>query len=111
MLFIVLTGLVADGGRYVTSYARTSDIAAGAARAATQRLTGIRAGEIQIDCQHAEHVAQRYMLHHNVNGRVFCDEGMVTVEARYVVPMTMLSIVGITSREIRVRRYSVPVVQ
>jgi hypothetical protein len=101
---VALVGLAYDGGRVSSRYGELSDLAANAARVGAQQVTGIRAGEPKIDPDGARTAAVRFLARRNLTSRVVVQGDRITVTVRAVVPMRILSLVGVTARSISVTR-------
>lgn len=101
---LAVSALVFDGGRIVAARAALDDHAANAARAAAQEIIDVRLGNERIDPIHGAHVASRYLAAHGLTGDVRIDGLRVEVSLEYVVPMTMLKLVGISDRRVATTR-------
>jgi hypothetical protein len=101
---VALVGLAYDGGRVSSRYGELSDLAANAARVGAQQVTGIRAGEPKIDPDGARTAAVRFLARRSLPSRVVVQGDRITVTVRAVVPMRILSLVGVTARSISVTR-------
>lgn len=104
MAMVLLIGLAHDGGRMAARYGELSDVAANAARIGAQQVTGIRAGEPRVDPHLARAAASRFLARMNIQSRVAVQGGRVTVSVYDVVPMHILSLLGLSSRSISVTR-------
>ena len=101
---VALVGLAYDGGRVSSRYGELSDLAANAARIGAQQVTGIRAGEPRIDPEGARAAAARFLARRNLPSRIVVQGDRITVSVRTVVPMRILSLLGVTERSISVTR-------
>jgi len=101
---VALVGLAYDGGRVSSRYGELSDLAANAARIGAQQVTGIRAGEPRIDPEGARAAAARFLARRNLPSRIVVQGDRITVSVRTVVPMRILSLLGVTKRSISVTR-------
>jgi len=106
MSLLVLTGFVIDGGRVIARYAELSDIAENASRIGSQQVIGIRAGDPHLNESGARQRITEFLRSHRLSGQVMVGDGGTVVEIHDVVPMRMLSIVGIRQRQIAVTRTS-----
>lgn len=101
---VALIGLAYDGGRMSSRYGELSDLAANAARIGAQQVTGIRAGEPRIDPDGARVAAARFLARRNLPARIVVQGDRITVSVRTVVPMRILSLLGVRERTIVVSR-------
>lgn len=101
---VALVGLAYDGGRVSSRYGELSDLAANAARVGAQQVTGIRAGEPRIDPDGARVAAAGFLARRNLPSRIIVQGDRITVTVRAVIPMRILSLVGVTARSISVTR-------
>lgn len=101
---VALVGLAYDGGRVSSRYGELSDLAANAARIGAQQVTGIRAGEPRIDPEGARAAAARFLARRNLPSRIVVQGDRITVSVRTIVPMRILSLLGVTERSISVTR-------
>lgn len=105
---ISLSALVFDGARLVSQRAALDDHTANAARAAAQEIIDIRLGTERIDPQAGSAAAHRYLAQHDLVGNVRIDGLSVEVTVVRIVPMTLLSLVGVkdqvvaSTREVQV---------
>lgn len=105
---IALSALVYDGARLVSQRAALDDHTANAARAAAQEIIDIRLGNERIDPQAGSAAAHRYLAQHDLVGNVRIDGLSVEVTVVRIVPMTLLSLVGVkdqvvaSTREVQV---------
>ena len=101
---VALIGLAYDGGRMSSRYGELSDLAANAARIGAQQVTGIRAGDPRIDPDGARAAAARFLDRRNLASRIIVQGDRITVTVRTVVPMRILSLLGVRERSIAVSR-------
>ncbi len=101
---VALVGLAYDGGRVSSRYGELSDLAANAARIGAQQVTGIRAGAPRIDPEGARAAAARFLARRNLPSRIVVQGDRITVSVRTVVPMRILSLIGVTERSVSVTR-------
>ena len=101
---VALIGLAYDGGRMSSRYGELSDLAANAARIGAQQVTGIRAGDPRIDPDGARTAAARFLARRNLASRIIVQGDRITVTVRTVVPMRILSLLGVRERSIAVSR-------
>jgi len=101
---VALVGLAYDGGRVSSRYGELSDLAANAARIGAQQVNGIRAGEPRIDPEGARAAAARFLARRNLPSRIVVQGDRITVSVRTIVPMRILSLLGVTERSISVTR-------
>lgn len=97
-------GLVFDGGRTVSRYASLADHAQNVARLGGQSVVGIRAGRPRIDHTASRLEMKRYLQQHNLTGEVDVQDGHIVVTLSERVPMSMLGLLGITHKIVRVSR-------
>lgn len=101
---VLCAGLVFDGGRMVAAWVQAADLAENAARAGAQEIVDIRAGDWRIDPARASARAQRYLGDQGVTGQVTATESNVSVTVEQTTTMTLLRLVGISSRSVSVTR-------
>lgn len=106
MSLLVLTGFVIDGGRVIARYAELSDIAENASRIGSQQVVGIRAGDLRLNESGARQRINEFLGGQRFETRVDVHDGGTVVEIRDIVPMRVLSIIGIRQRQIVVTRTS-----
>lgn len=102
--FVVLAGLAFDGGRVVNTYVRFSDIAENTARVGAQNIVGIRAGRPHIDPVTATAHMDEFLSAFSLAGRYKFTDTSISVEVTGKFAMTLLRVVGIASRQVRVTR-------
>jgi len=108
-VFVVVAGLTVDGGRLVAARIELLDHAENAARVAVQNVTSLRSGSPQVDVDRARSSAEQYLRLHGVSGVVQARPEGVNVRVSRVVPLTVLSVIGLGSRLISVERSATPV--
>lgn len=101
---VSLGGLVFDGGRVISTYLEISDDAANAARVGSQHLTSIRAGDPVVDVERSHRAMSQYLLERGHQSSVFVNGTEITVVIRKRVPMRVLHMFGVSSREVSVQR-------
>ncbi len=99
-----LAGLVFDGGRVISAYADISDIAENAARIGCQHVSGVRSGQIHVDPDDARTEIRDYLQSQKVQGSVEIGDGGARVVIQREVSMKLLSLIGFSSRTIKVTR-------
>jgi hypothetical protein len=104
-----VAALVFDGSRLVAVRAELNDHAANAARAAAQEIVDVRLGAERIDPQSGRLAARRYLDRHDLVGEVEIEGLKVRVSVATVVPMTLLSLVGVGPRSVSATRVVVVV--
>lgn len=104
MSALTLVGLVFDAGSSINEYTRLSDVAENAARAGAQEVTGLRAGDVQIDSRGAMTTSQTYLRSHGVTGRVDVDRDSVSVEVSGSRRFQILGIIGLASQRLHIVR-------
>ena len=109
VVFVACAGLAVDGGRLVATRAELLDHAGNAARVGVQNVTNLRSGDPLVDVDRARVAAERYLRAHGVEGTVMATPEIVTVRASRVVPLTVLSVIGLGSRWISAERSATPV--
>lgn len=102
--FAVLTGLALDGGRVVNCYVQLSDVAENAARLGAQNIVGIRAGDPRVDVERASQVMDSFLSAHSLIGQYKISGTSIEIQVSQRLPMTTLKLVGVSSRQITVRR-------
>lgn len=106
---IAVAALVFDGSRLVATQASINDHAANAARAAAQEIVDVRLGNERIDPEAGRAAAMNYLLRHDLVGNVNIVGLRAEVTVSEVVPMTLLSLVGVESRRVSATRVVVMV--
>lgn len=99
VLLVVIVGLVVDSaGKYQTND-RANQVAANAARAAVNSLSGesVRIGEIYLDAATAQTVAQSYISASGMSGTVTIQGQVVSVEVETTYTTKFLSLIGVNS--------------
>ena len=96
--------LVVDGGRTVSRYASLADHAQNVARLGGQSVVGIRSGRPRIDHTASRLAMRRYLQQHNLSGDVDVHDGQIVVTLSERIPMSMLGLLGITHKVVRVSR-------
>jgi Flp pilus assembly protein TadG len=109
--FMLCAGLVVDGGRVVARYLESADIAENAARSGSQELRSLRSGEPTIDPPRATRAAHRYLESQGVTGLVSIEGNSVVVSVEQNVRFSLLSLIGLSAKEIAVTRSAEPVIQ
>lgn len=104
-----VAALVFDGSRLVAARAELNDHAANAARAAAQEIVDVRLGAERIDPLAGRSAARRYLERHDLAGDVDIEGLRVRVTVSTVVPMTLLSLVGVGPRSVSATRLVVVV--
>lgn len=104
--FIVVAGLVLDGGRLLAAHRQAGDIAANAARAGAQALDEqrIRSGTTALDPQASQVAVARYLANTAGTGTATIAGDTVTVDVQLPVRMLLLGIAGIGDRTVRATR-------
>lgn len=96
---VVIIGLVVDGaGKYQTA-AQAQQIAASAARAATNAISGdtVIVGALSLDAEKASQAATAYINAAGMTGTVTVAGTVVTVEVSTSYTTRFLSLIGVTS--------------
>ena len=109
IVFVASAGLAVDGGRLVASRIELLDHAENAARAAVQHVTNLRSGDPRVDVDRARRTAEEYLRVHRVTGSVASTRESVTVTVTRDVSLTILSMIGLSSRSVTVERSATPV--
>jgi Flp pilus assembly protein TadG len=97
--FIVLLGLVVDGGAAITAQQAAYDEAEQAARAGAGALSvgALRSGSVQLDQSQAVATAEAFTAAAGHEGNASVAGGVVRVQVTYRIPTQILGIVGIGS--------------
>lgn len=111
MSFVACAGLAVDGGRVISAKVRVSDEAENTARFGAQAVTNMRLGVPEIDDVRAVRIAREFLGSLSASGVVSASRLEVCVVVREVVPMTLLSLVGVDSREVVTRRCASPIME
>ena len=109
--FMLCAGLVVDGGRVVARYLESADIAENAARSGSQELRSLRSGEPTIDPSRATRAAHRYLESQGVTGLVSIEGNSVVVSVEQRVRFSLLSLIGLSVKDVAVTRSAEPVIQ
>jgi hypothetical protein len=104
---ILLAGLVHDGSRLVAAQVEASDRAGAAARIGAQRLRGVRADSVEIDPSAAREAVRSHLAAHGTNGEVRATPESVEVTVRVRVPFVLLTLVGLSGRDVEASRTAV----
>lgn len=102
-----LVAFVHDSGRSLAQYVSVADAAQNAARIGAQAVVDIRLGNPRIDTDAAVSRAQRYLRESGFTAMVTTDHQEVTVRVEKTVPTTLLGLIGVGSRTIRVTRSAI----
>lgn len=96
---IVVIGLVVDGGARVQAATHAQHVAASAARAATNAVSGQTVGgdTLAVDPALAQQVAIDYIAEAGMTGTVTASGAEITVSVEHAVDTMFLSLIGITS--------------
>ena len=111
MTFMVCAGLAIDGGRIVAAKIRVGDTAENAARAGAQALTDIRSGIPRIDAPRASRIASAYLETAGSQGRIEASQLEVCVTVRSTETMTLLQLVGVSTRQVAATRCAQPIME
>jgi Flp pilus assembly protein TadG len=99
--FLILAGLVVDGGYGLAAKRRAINEASEAARAGAQALAvpdyRSGTGDVVLDPNAAEAAAQGYLGATGHSGTVTVDGDRVKVEVRFDQPTTLLRLIGVSS--------------
>jgi len=103
-MFLALTGLVADGGRYLDAKQAAASEAEQAARAGAGFLdvSQLHAGNIALDPASAVTAAENYMATSGRPGTAWVVGNTVYAEISYRQPTQLLGIIGVGSLQITV---------
>jgi len=111
LAIVACAGLAVDGARIVGTKVSAADHAENAARAGAQELASVHAGELALDPARARASAELYLASHGLTGSVTATAERVTVTVTETVDMTLLSLIGISSKTVTATRSSAPVSQ
>jgi Flp pilus assembly protein TadG len=106
---VMCAGLALDGGRIVGAKVAAGDAAENAARAGAQVLTDPHQDPAFLDPVGARAAAQGYLAAHGMTGSVSATPGRVTVTVTVTVGMSLLGLVGISSKTVSATRSAVPI--
>jgi Flp pilus assembly protein TadG len=109
--FMLCVGLVIDGGRVVARYLEAADIAENAARSGSQELRSLRSGEPSIDPLRATRAAHRFLESQGVTGLVLIEGNTVVVSVERSVRFSLLSLIGLSAKDMAVTRSAEPIIQ
>ena len=111
MSFVACAGLAVDGGRVISAKGRVSDEAENTARFGAQAVTNLRLGVPVVDEIRAIRTGRDFLNSLGASGVVSASRLEVCVVVRETVPMTLLSLVGVDSREVATRRCARPIME
>jgi hypothetical protein len=97
---LLAAGLALDGGRLVAARIEVADVAAHAARAGAQHVTGLRAGEPRLDPEPAIAAALAVVHAAGASGSAFVEGRSITVTAQVTRSMVLLQLAGVGPRTI-----------
>lgn len=109
MTFVACAGLAVDGGRLVAAKIELGDHAENAARAGAQEITSLRSGSPTIDESRAVRAAKEYLSIQGIEGDAYIENNSVTVNVSRSLPMTLLSLFGMTTKTLTANRSATPV--
>jgi len=111
LIVIVCAGLAVDGARIIGTKVGAADHAENAARLAAQELASVHGGELALDPGRARAAANAYLSAHGLSGFVTVTPEQVTVTVSQTVNMTLLSLVGMSTKTVTATRSSAPASQ
>lgn len=102
LLFVVVAGLVLDGGRLLSARREAYAVAGAAARAGAQQLdtAAVRAGRHVLDPAAAQAAATAHLATTGRRGTATTTTADVTVTVAVPVPMRLLTVVGVRARTV-----------
>lgn len=109
MTFVACAGLAVDGGRLVAAKVELGDHAENAARVGAQEVTSLRSGSPEINESKAVYAANEYLSTHGIDGEVQVDNNDVIVRVSRYIPMTLLSLFGVSGKTLSAQRSATPV--
>ena len=109
MTFVACAGLAVDGGRLVAAKVELGDHAENAARVGAQEVTSLRSGSPEINESKAVYAANEYLSTHGIDGEVQVDNNDVIVRVSQYIPMTLLSLFGVSGKTLSAQRSATPV--
>lgn len=101
--FLMMLGLVVDGGRLLDARSHAQDLAGKAARAGAQELsvtTFTSTGTVTLDADRARQAANRYLTRAGATGQITITGETVTVTVTDTVALTWLRLAGLSSRTV-----------
>jgi len=111
LIVIVCAGLAVDGARIIGGKVSAADHAENAARLAAQELASVHGGELALDPGRARAAADSYLGSHGLSGFVTVTPEQVTVTVSQTVSMTLLGLIGISTKTVTATRSSAPASQ
>lgn len=111
LVVIVCAGLAVDGARIIGGKVSAADHAENAARVAAQELASVHSGDLALDPVRARAAAESYLSAHGLSGVVTVTSERVSVTVSQSVSMTLLTLVGVSSKVVSATRSSAPVSQ
>jgi len=111
LIVIVCAGLAIDGARIIGGKVAAADHAENAARIAAQEVASVHGGELALDPGRAQAAGEAYLGTHGLQGSVTATAEQVVVTVSQTVSMTLLNLVGISTKTVTATRSSAPVSQ
>lgn len=111
LIVLVCGGLAVDGARIIGTKVGAADHAENAARLAAQEIASVHGGELALDPARARAAADSYLAAHGLSGSVTVTPERVVVTVSQTVDMTLLGLIGISTKSVTATRSSAPVSQ
>lgn len=111
LIVIICAGLALDGARIIGTKVGAADHAENAARIAAQELASVHGGELALDPGRAQAAGEAYLATHGLQGSVSATTERVVVTVSQTLSMTLLNLVGISTKTVTATRSSAPVSQ
>ena len=104
---VAVTSMVFEGGMVASEYAELSDVTANAARLGAQSVSGIRAGDPEINIHAASATVKEMLRARGISCSVRVVDGYIVVTSRKDLDLKAIGLVGLRSRRIAVTRRAV----
>jgi hypothetical protein len=109
--FVMVAGLIVDGGAIRSGRREAADVAARAARAGAQQIDVdplMANGVVILDSESARDAANSLVLGSGMAGQVSATPDRVTVSVEVEVPMRLLTLVGVKDKSVGATRSARP---
>lgn len=109
--FVMIAGLIVDGGAIRSGRRDAADVAARAARAGAQQIdleALMSSGAVRLDGESAQRAANSVVAASGMAGGVRTTPDRVTVSVEVEVPMRLLTLVGVRDRSVEATRSARP---
>ena len=104
LALLIAGGMVVDVGRLLATREHLSSVALRAGRTGAQEIVGIYDGSPRIDPADGAAAARSVLRSLDVDGEVDVSGRTITVSVSRPVPMSLLGLIGVPSRTVRIVR-------